>query len=207
VLARPDISGRRYGRTTIQFDCPCDMYNTGGTIMNKHYYSIVTLLSMALMGMQTFAAPPIRDVNIVSIPIVKVVGITEETSTGSLSLAERHARCHAAIPGSHWCSTDEFDQGGLVKNFIFPEIPPASWIRPSIKGGYAVYNETGSALDHYTVITYGAYGGNGFVDLTCEAWSSDSARGMVLIHNDLVPTTKRCIENLSSVCCAPVIDD
>jgi hypothetical protein len=160
-------------------------------------------LFSTLMGAQVFAEPPTRDVNVVSIPTVKVVGLTDQTSTGRLMPSERHARCAETFPGSHWCNSEEIYL--VAEDAPLPEYYTA-WVQPFVRGAY--YNPI---RDERRLVT--AQGAGWPPNVDCFGWQSDEFEdeGMALQR---IPD--RSYENVRlehcnlvhpSLCCASVLDE
>lgn len=136
-------------------------------------------------------------------PRVKIVGVTADESKGSRNPARRHEDCAIDFDNGHWCSTQEYLDGGMAM--------PAdvkldnAWIRPTIAS--TVYTpDNGAVLVDVS--------GSGYIPeyFNCNQWSSKEPRykGTVLQKQDdgnrQIVTSRLCSEEFRSLCCAPVTD-
>ncbi|MGD8957676.1 MAG: hypothetical protein PVJ03_10090, partial [Chromatiaceae bacterium] len=130
--------------------------------------------------------------------------VTTEKSKGTRNPARRHEDCANDFDNGHWCSTQEYLDGGMA--MPADEKLDTAWIRPTIVS--AVYStEYGAVLVDVS--------GSGFIPdyLNCNQWSSKDPRfkGTVLQKQTdddrQVVSARQCSEELRSLCCAPVTDD
>ncbi len=152
----------------------------------------------ALTLMLILAATPLTAAETAA---TQVVGVSDHTSRGARSPALRHRDCAATYPGSHWCSTREFLEGGLAEDLSVTL--PMAWIRPTVVGGY------GNGRNE--VIFIDAAGIKAAkVNLNCLQWSTsdNDYKGLALRSSDdgirqkVIQT--ECSRRLPALCCGTV---
>jgi hypothetical protein len=137
-------------------------------------------------------------------PRVKVVGVTVEKTKGNREPARRHEECANNFEDAHWCSTQEYLDGGMA--IPADEKLNIAWIRPTIVSTVHTPN--------YGLVYVDASGLVAIPNtLNCRQWSSNDRnhRGTVLQKREgddrQIVTIRQCSEELRTLCCAPVIDD
>lgn len=134
---------------------------------------------------------------------VKVIGVTSDKYKGDTNPAEQHEACADTYPGSHWCSTQEYLDGGMA----MPSDTKldTAWIRPTIIS--TVYTSADGLV--YVDITGGA---STVEHINCRQWSSksDDDSGAILQGvkdgKKQVVSIMECSKKLPSLCCAPVAE-
>ena len=134
---------------------------------------------------------------------VKVVGYSDKKNNCNTSPAEQHQACSDTIAGSHWCSTQEYLDGGMAMDA--DEELETSWIRPVI-----VSTSFSESLG--LIYVDASAGATTYENLNCLQWSSKSSSnsGPVLQTTDgdreQIVVLKDCSKKYHSLCCAPVAD-
>jgi hypothetical protein len=162
--------------------------------MTKKYFSLSIVLAACLTAPVLHAAES-----------DKVVGVSRDEHKGDKNPAKRHQACDDTFKGSHWCSTQEYLDGGMAMD-ADTDLDTA-WIRPTIIS--AVYNTKDGVI--YNVDVSG--GAVTWQQLNCQQWSSKASdnSGPALQTNDgnkdQIFVLKQCSKELPSLCCAPVADN
>jgi len=124
---------------------------------------IVTIF-LAVMSVNLYA-DPVTD--------IQVLGISANAVAGNRNPAQRHRDCARTFSESHWCSTQEYLDGGVspIADFVLP----TAWIRPTVVGGYAKDDGTLQYIDIAGIKTTESR-------LNCLQWGSSSSnhRGFAL---------------------------
>ena len=148
--------------------------------------------------MLILAALPLRAAETAA---VQVVGVSDQTSRGARSPALRHRDCAVTYPGSHWCSTREYIDGGLAEGL--PVTLPLAWIRPTVVGGYGNGRNEVIFIDAAGIKAAKA-------NLNCLQWSTsdNDYKGLALRSSDDGIRQKviqaECSRRLPALCCGPV---
>ncbi|MGB5741801.1 MAG: hypothetical protein WBM65_05185 [Sedimenticolaceae bacterium] len=135
---------------------------------------------------------------------VKVVGVTVDKSKGTRNPARRHEDCANDFENGHWCSTQEYLDGGMA--MPADDKLDTAWIRPTIVS--VVYTPNSGIV--YVDVSGGAAKPE---HVNCSQWSTKDPgyRGAVLQkqsdNNRQIVTTRQCSDELRSLCCAPVMDN
>jgi hypothetical protein len=171
----------------------------------------LALFLIMFLSANTVFAKEVQDVNVVNVPtitvenmVTKVIGLSAEESTGVGDGAARDALCNATFPGSHWCSTQEYHDGGLA---FRPDEPENAWIKPTVVS--AVFDPEFNEM-RFVDVTGLLLNSN---SLNCNGWRSETASGTYLAigdrHTGVGETssvwTFHCSNSAPNVCCAPVV--
>jgi hypothetical protein len=176
------------------------LYQIGNTTWRKIMTKKLVILSSVLATCLAVAAIPAW----AETTRVKVVGVTTDKSKGTRNPARRHEDCANDFDNGHWCSTQEYLEGGMA--MPADEKLDTAWIRPTIIS--AVYTQDSGLV--YVGVSGGAAKPE---DVNCNQWSTKDRRfrGTVLQKQKdddrQVVSTRQCSEEFASLCCAPVTDD
>jgi hypothetical protein len=125
-------------------------------------------------------------------PIMKVVGVTEETFFGNEGILPRNQACNHRFPGSHWCTSREV-MTGYDGQLVYPTASVSAWVQPSYRGLAVAppqfYLDAGGLV-------------NEVPNSDCNQWFSTNGNGRVVRISDGALIAESCDTARPAACCA-----